>query len=28
LVVPEAARNALLSTNWLNFLRFSLPPTA
>jgi membrane dipeptidase len=28
LVVPEAARDAVLSTNWLNFLRFALPPTA
>lgn len=28
LVVPEAARNAVLGKNWLNFLRSSLPPTA
>ena len=27
-VVPEEAREAVLSTNWLNFLRSSLPPTA
>jgi hypothetical protein len=27
-VVPAEAREAVLSTNWLNFLRASLPPTA
>jgi membrane dipeptidase len=27
-VVPEAAREAVLSTNWLNFLRSALPPAA